>query len=118
VHLRKVIVEWMFSSAVSTFHVSLFVWPHIRQTTLTVDNCLRDAVFLSMTAISTDLPRCTFIFCFVSSWFNCFWYLHFGHLNEGVPFLTIWSNAPHCGQKFISDTFVEAFLIAHDFYIL
>jgi hypothetical protein len=27
--------------------------------------------------------------------------LHFGHLNEGVPFLTIWSNAPHCGQKFI-----------------
>jgi hypothetical protein len=27
--------------------------------------------------------------------------LHFGHLSEGSPFLTIWSIAPHCGQKFI-----------------
>jgi len=118
VHLKKVIVEWMVSSAASTFQVSLSVWPHVRQTTLTVDCCLSDAAFLSMTAFSTDLPRCTFIFCFVSSCFRGFWYLHFGHLSEGTPFLTIWSNAPHCGQKFISVTFVEAFLTTNDFYIL
>ena len=111
VHLKKVIVEWMVSSAASTFQVSLSVWPHVWQTTWIVGSCLSDAAFLSITAISTDLPQCMFIFCFVSSCSSGFWYLHFGHLSEGVPFLTTWSNAPHCGQKFIVVTFMEAFLI-------
>ena len=103
VHLKKVIVEWIVSFAVSTVHVSLSVWPHFWQTTLTVDSCLSDAAFLSMTAISTDLPKCMFVFCFVSSCFRGFWYLHLGHLRV-VPFLATWSNAPHSGQKFIMVT--------------
>jgi len=101
VHLKKVIVEWIVSSAASTFQVSLSVWPHVRQTVLTIGICLSDAAFLSITAISADLPQCTLIFCFLSSCFRGCWYLHFGHLSEGEPFLTTWSNPPHCGQKFI-----------------
>jgi hypothetical protein len=100
VHLKKVIVEWMVSSAASTFQVSLSVWPHIRQTTLTIGICLSDAAFLSMTAISDDLLQGKLIFCFLSSCFRGFWNLHFGHLSEGAPFLITWSNPPHCGQKF------------------
>ena len=109
VHLKKVIVEWMVSSAASTFQVSLSVWPHVRQTMLTVGICLNDAVFLSMTAISGDLLQCMLIFCFLSSCFKGFWYLHFGHLSDRVPFLTTWSNPPHCGQKFIVVTLWRLF---------
>jgi hypothetical protein len=66
VHLKKVIVEWIVSFAVSTVQVSLSVWPHFRQTTLTVDSCLSDAAFLSMTAISADLPNvCLFFVLFL-----------------------------------------------------
>ena len=118
VHLKKVIVEWIVSSAISTFQVSLSVWPHVGQTMLTTDNCLSDAAFLSMTAISTNLPLSTFILCLVFSCFKGFWYLHFGHLSEGVSFLNTWSNAPHCGQKSIVVTLVDPFLITGDFYVL
>ena len=93
VHLKKVIVEWMVSSAASTFQISLSVWPHIRQTTLTVGNCLNDAVFLSITAISADLPLDKIIFCFVCSCFRGFWYLHFGHLSDG---LSLFDYLEHC----------------------
>lgn len=122
VHLKKVIVEWMVWSAASTFQVSLWVLPHVRQTTLTVGSCLNEAAFLSMTAISAALPQCKFIFCFVSSWFRGFWYLHFGHLNKGVPFLTTWSNVPHLGQKFIESHLCGGFsknrIFKHsDFYV-
>jgi len=100
VHLKKVIVEWIVSFAVSTVQVSLSVWPHFRQTTLTVDSCLRDAVFLSMTAISADLPQRKLVFCFISPCFRGFSYLHLRHLSM-VPFLATWRSAPHSGQKFI-----------------
>jgi len=33
VHLKNVIVEWIVSSAASTVHVSLSVFPHFSQTT-------------------------------------------------------------------------------------
>ena len=99
VHRKKVIVEWMVSSAASTFQVSLSVWPHVRQTMLTVGICLNDAVFLSMTAISGDLLQCMLIFCFLSSCFKGFWNLHFGHLSDGVPFLTTWSNPRTVGRS-------------------
>jgi hypothetical protein len=91
----------MVSSAASTFQVSLSVLPHVEQTTLTVGNCLSDATFRSITAISTGLELAKFIFCTVISFRRSVWYLHFGHLSEGSPFLIIWSNAPHLGQKFI-----------------
>ena len=110
-HLKKVIVAWMVSSAASTFQVSLSLWPHVRQSAVTVGNCLSDAVFLSITAISADLPICTLIFCLVSSCCRGFWNLHFGHLSDGAPFLTTWSNPPHCGQKFIVVTLWSLFLV-------
>jgi hypothetical protein len=92
----------MVSFAVSTIQVSLSVQPHLRQTTLTVDSCLSDAVFLSMTAISGDLQQGVFVFL-ISPCFRGFWYLHLGHLSM-VPFFAIWSIAPHSGQKFIMVT--------------
>jgi hypothetical protein len=117
VHLKKVTVEWMVSLAVSTFQISLSVWPHVRQTTLPVGSCLSAAVFLSITAISADLPLDKIIFCFICSCFRGFWYLHFGHLSDGSPFLTTWSIAPHCGQKFILVTILRDFSDSNDFCI-
>ena len=102
VHLKNVIVEWIVSSAASTFQISLSVFPHFSQTTWIVGSCLSIASLLwSMTAISATLPRCRLIFLFDSLCSIGFWYLHFGHLSVEDSFFAIWSIDPHFGQKSI-----------------
>ena len=123
VHLKNVIVEWVVSSAASTFQVSLSVFPHFSQTIWIVGSSLSIAsVLWSMTAISATLPSCRLIFLFDSLCSIGFWYLHFGHLSVEEPFFAVWSIDPHFGQKSIVFTCVEAFLtkmifMYSDFYV-
>ena len=111
VHLKNVIVEWIVSSAASTFQVSLSVFPHFSQTKWIVGSCLSIASLVwSITAISAALLSCRLIFLFDSLCSIGFWYLHFGHLSVEEPLFSFWSIDPHCGQKSIVFTCVEAFL--------
>jgi len=123
VHLKKVIVEWIVSSAASTFQVSLSVFPHFSQTIWIVGSSLSIASWLwSTTAISAILPCCRLTF-FIDSFCSIgFWYLHFGHLSVEEPFFVVWSIDPHFGQKSIVFTCVKAFLtkmifMCCDFYV-
>ena len=123
VHLKNVIVEWIVSSAASTFQVSLWVFPHFSHTKWTVGSCLSIASSLwSITAISATLLRCRLIFLFASLCSIGFWYLHFGHLSVEESFFAVWSIVPHLGQKSIVFTCAEAFLtemifMCCDFYV-
>ena len=108
VHLKKVIVEWIVSSAASTFQVSLSVFPHVSHTKRIVGSCLSCASLLSsMTAISATFPSCRLIFLFDSLCSIGFWNLHFGHLSVEEAFFAVWRIDPHFGQKSTIFTCVE-----------
>jgi len=90
VHLKNVIVEWIVSSAASTFQVSLSVFPHFSQTIWIVGSCLSIASLpWSITAISAPLLRGRIIFLFDSLCSIGFSYLHFGHLSVEEPFFAV-----------------------------
>ena len=117
VHLKNVIVEWIVSSAASTFQVSLSVFPHVSHTKRIVGSCLSCASLLwSMTAISATFPSCRLIFLFDSLSSIGFWYLHFGHLSVKETFFAVWSIDPHFGQKSIIFTCVK--ILAGKFHFL
>lgn len=102
VHLKNDIVEWIVSFAVSTFQVSLSVFPHVSQTTWIVGRSLSITSWLSsITAISATFPSFKFTFLFGSLCSIVFWNLHFGHLSMTGPFFAVWSIDPHFGQKSI-----------------